>query len=222
MPKYRMIVPYSVVQNGKVISNEEVYFDGPRFLYGDYPDHTASVDKYGEWSVLNGLCDLILYHRPFPIVELGAGVSSEILALAAEKFKVKMYSVDIKIAKARLYKGPYYTFYNMHIESFMKSFDDTPAIVLIDANHKYEVAKKEFDFFFDKLVEGGVIFLHDTYPPCERMLADIACSDVYKLRQDIEKMDKNILDVFTWPYTAKWCGLTMVIKKEKERPYWGQ
>lgn len=215
-----MTVPLATCQNGKVIKREDMYYDGERFLYADYPDYTASLEFYGEWSILAGLVNTILYHRPFCVVELGAGESTSILAQAAERANVKFYSVDMKPWKNRIYKKNF-QFYLGLIEDFMTTFDDTPAIVLIDANHDYEVVKKEFNFFFDKLVEGGVIFLHDTYPPCERMLDPISCSDVYRLRQDIEKMDKNKLDVFTWPYTAKWCGLTMVIKKEKERPFWG-
>lgn len=220
MQEYRLTIPCVTVSNGKVIKQGTLNYDGPRFLYKDFPNYTASVDSYGEWSVLSGLCDIILYHRHFCIVELGAGESSKILGQAAQKANVKFYSVDKNERKKYAYKDTYY-FHLMDSEKFMETFNDTPAIVLIDANHRYEIAKKEFEFFFDKLVEGGVIFLHDTYPPCEEMLLEYACSDVYRLRQDIEKMDKNLLDVFTWPYTAKWCGLTMVIKKEKERPYWG-
>jgi hypothetical protein len=220
MSKYRITIPFVTVQGGKVVKQEEMYYDGPRFLYRDYPDYTATLEKHGEWSILASLCDIILYHRNFPIVELGAGDSTTILARAAETAGVKFYSVDLKPWKGRQYKGNF-EFFNGSIEDFMKGFVDTPAIVLIDANHKYEIARKEFEFFFDKLVDGGVIFLHDTYPPCEKMCSDISCSDVYKLRQDIERTDKDILDVFTWPYTAKWCGLTMVIKKERNRPIWG-
>lgn len=207
-------------QNGKTVSQEEVYYTGPRFFYKHYPDFTPSLELYGEWSVLASLCSVILYHRPYCVVELGAGDSTMLLAQAAERFDVNFYSVDVKPFKRTKYKGKY-TFYQGLIEDFMKTFNDTPAIVLIDANHEYEIAKKEFEFFFDKLVEGGVIFLHDTYPPHSTALAPDACSDVFRLRQHIEKIDKNVLDVFTWPYTAKWSGLTMVIKKEKERPYWG-
>ena len=220
MQQHRMIVPYRTFYNGELVKEEVMYYDGPRFLYKDYPDVTASLDTLGEWSVLATLCQIILYHRPYCIVELGAGESTSILLLAAERANVKLYSVDMKPFKHLNCKRNY-EFYLGDTNDFMKTFDDTPAIVLIDANHEYENAKREFEFFFDKLVEGGVIFLHDTYPSCEKMLAPLSCGDVYKLRQDIEKMDKNLLDVFTWPYTAKWCGLTMVIKKEKERPFWG-
>lgn len=210
-----------LITNGVVTKTEEYYLEGPRFLYRDFPNYTSLLENYGEWSILKSLCDIILYFRPFPIVELGAGESSKILAQAAQNANVKFYSVDINPKKKHPYHNENYDFLLINSLDFIKGFNDTPAIVLIDANHRYNVAKTEFEFFFDKLVEGGVIFLHDTYPSHEKMLNDNACSDVYKLRQDIEKMDKNLLDVFTWPYTAKWCGLTMVIKKEKERPFWG-
>ena len=221
MPQDGIKMIYTRMDNeGNIVNSEEVYYSGSRFYSKDYPNYTASQELYGEWSVLASLSSVILYHRPFCVVELGAGDSTHILAQAAERFNVDFYSVDVKPSKKISCKGKY-TFYLGDIKDFMKSFNDTPAIVLIDANHEYDIAKEEFRFFFEKLVEGGVIFLHDTYPPHERALANDACSDVFRLRKDIEKMDKNLLDVFTWPYTAKWSGLTMVIKKEKERPFWG-
>jgi len=63
-----------------------------------------------------------------------------------------------------------------------------------------------------------VIFLHDTMPPSEEFITETACDDVYRLRQELEKRDD--LDCFTWPYTASYMGLTMIIKKETDRPYW--
>lgn len=221
MPEDRITFYLQMITNGKVTKTEEIHLEGQRFQYRDFPDHTAMLEDYGEWSILKALCDIILYFRPFCIVELGAGESSKILAESAQKANVQFHSVDLNPNKRHPFRGTY-KFHHVNSLDFIKTFNDTPAIVLIDANHRYEVAKEEFDFFFDKLVPGGVIFLHDTYPPHEKMLNDHACSDVYRLRQDIEKMDKNILDVFTWPYTAKWDGLTMVIKKEKDRPYWGK
>lgn len=172
------------------------------------------------WSILERLCDVILYHRPFCIVEIGAGESTKILAEVAEQANVSLYTIDIKEEKKATY-FPKHTYVCSTSDEFMTWFDDTPAIVLIDADHSYEVAKREFDFFFDKLIEGGVIFLHDTYPPAEMYLQEGACVDVYKLRQELEKRTDE-MDVFTWPYTSKWMGLTMVMKKEKDREYWGK
>ena len=42
--------------------------------------------------------------------------------------------------------------------------------------------------------------------------------NVYKVRQELETRDD--IQIFTWPYTAANCGLTMVMKKEPNRPYY--
>lgn len=177
-------------------------------------------EEMANWILLERLCDIVLFYRPFCIVEIGAGESTEILARIAEKAKVKFYSCDIKEEK-RKNLFPDHVFFLGNSDKFIEWFDDTPAIVLIDGNHSYEQSKKEFEFFFEKLIEGGIIFLHDTYPPAEIYLQKGACDDAYRLRQELEKRTEE-MDVFTWPYTSKWMGLTMVIKKEKKRPYWGK
>ena len=90
---------------------------------------------------------------------------------------------------------------------------------LIDADHSYEMAKREFEFFFKKLVPGGVIFIHDTLPPHKEYLSEEACHDCYKLRQELETRNDE-MDCFSWPYTAGYQGLTMVMKKDSERSFW--
>jgi len=173
------------------------------------------------WIILERLIEPILNNRKGCIVEIGMGASTPMFAKYAEKHKVKFYSCDKNSLKTGqpLFKG--HSIFEGISFDFMKQFNDTPAVVLIDGCHDYAVVKKEFEFFLDKLMEGGVIFLHDTLPPKENYLASNMSSDVYKLRQEIEKKGYVLnIDVFTWPYTAIDCGLTMVIKKEKDRPYW--
>ncbi|MCK5616932.1 class I SAM-dependent methyltransferase [Candidatus Pacearchaeota archaeon] len=172
------------------------------------------------WSILKALVPIILYHRPYCIIEIGAGMSTYALAEAAEAAGVVLHSVDKSPRKnVKLFHDHY--FHQVFSEEFMEEFEgwgENPAIVFIDADHHYEAAKTEFYFFFERLVPGGVIFLHDTMPPHEAHLRGDACGDVYKLRQELEKRDD--LDCFTWPYTADFAGLTMVIKHYKDRGYW--
>ena len=88
------------------------------------------------------------------------------------------------------------------------------ALVFIDGSHRYKVVIREVRLFLEKLTFGGVIFLHDTYPPEEwgRKSGGQHCGSVYKVRQKLEE-DSSVW-TFTWPYTAMDCGLTMVMKKE--------
>ena len=206
-----------------VIKPDGTYVDVP--LVGNRFDHmdmgegppTLRFQEMNGWSLLKVLVPIILFYRPYCIVEIGAGASTIHLARIAERFGVRLYSCDKSSHKNKTYFKDHIFVQKMSVD-FIKEFEDTPSVVLIDADHSYEVAKIEFDFFFEKLIPGGVIFLHDTMPPHAEYLEKTACHDVYKLRQDLEKRDD--LDCFTWPYTAGFCGLTQIIKKEEGRPFW--
>ena len=196
-----------------------------RFLYKDFVDGSLSTQTLkfsgmNGWVLMKEIAKVTLYYRPYCIVEIGAGVSTIVLAHLAEEAGVKLYSCDKSPRKHKVY-GQNHEFHQVLSEDFMRDFTDTPAVVLIDANHDYEIAKREFWFFFQRLVEGGIIFIHDTYPAHKETLSQDACGDVYKLRQDLEQRTDQ-MDCLTFPYTAGWAGLTMVIKKEKDRPYWGK
>jgi len=60
------------------------------------------------------------------------------------------------------------------------------ALGFIDGEHTYEQVKKDFWNIYKLLVEGGYIFLHDTYPLNEDYLTPTTCGDVYKFRQELE------------------------------------
>uniref|UniRef100_A0A6H1ZFK7 Putative methyltransferase n=1 Tax=viral metagenome TaxID=1070528 RepID=A0A6H1ZFK7_9ZZZZ len=191
----------------------------------------AGKELYMEdWVMLDRLLPIILFHREGCLVEIGVGVSTFFMCKHGHDFERTVYSVDMNSEKLKKYSTT--GLYSGHkpmwgtSEDFIKTFNEPCAAVLIDGAHDYEIAKMEFDFFFGKLVEGGVIFIHDTYPPVAEgddpaaLLVSDGCGDVWKLRGELEQR-RDEMEVFTWPYTAKWMGLTMVLKKEKERPYWG-
>jgi len=192
---------------------------GDRFKHADLHMTMPSLrfEEMDGWSILDALVPIIVFFRPYCIVEIGAGESTKHLARVAEQYGVTLYSCDKSPRKLMKYCESH-VLVQKFSHDFIEEFDDTPSVVLIDADHKYEVARMEFDFFFKKLVPGGVIFIHDTMPPTEDFINEEGCDDVYRLRQDLEKRDD--LDCFTWPYTSGYMGLTMVIKKETDRPYW--
>lgn len=172
------------------------------------------------WIILERLVDIILEHRKGCIVEIEMGRSTSVLKKFAEQFHVKLYSCDINKQMLTLQGGDYHMVFIGKSLDFIKTFDDTPAIVLLDGWHGYETVIQEAEFFFDKMIKGGVMFLHDTFPKTEDKLVKHLCSTSYKVRQAFElKTDR---DCFTWPYACGICetGLTMVIKREKDPPYW--
>jgi len=195
------------------------YADGTKEERPDFVYRQMEYEFRKGWILLDRLADIVIGNVRGCIVEIGMGESTPILAEIAEDAGIRLYSCDLRIKCERLYDR--HVVFIGSSADFMKKFDDKPALVLLDGCHNYNVAKEEFDFFFERLTDYGVIFIHDTLPPDERLLKSNGCSDVYRLRQELEKRYEE-MDCFTWPYTAIDCGLTMVIKKPKERFYWRQ
>ena len=169
------------------------------------------------WTILDALVGVILFNRKGCVVEIGSGESTNILAKYSKEADVNLYTCDLN-KNIPLFFNKHFHFQGSSFE-FIKQFNDIPAVVFLDGNHDYEITSKEVEFFLEKLLVGGVIFLHDTYPPSKSKLVREHCSDSYRLRQEYEKR-KNIVDTFTWPYTAGDCGLTMIIKKSLDRPFY--
>lgn len=173
---------------------------------------------FGEWIIISRLADIILHNVQGCIVDIGMGLSTIILADYAMAFNRKQYSCDrnpgiIKWIHAPLHKD--HIIFSDDSRKFLTKFDDIPALIFLDGDHRYKIVSQEVNFFLGKMEPGAVIFLHDTYPPED--LADESggkCGDVYKVRQDFEKAD--YVQTFTWPYEsqAQGCGLTMIMKKE--------
>lgn len=180
----------------------------------------------GTWDIMDALVPKILKYCPGDIVEVGMGESTTIFADHAYEKGVELYSCDIQMGGMfKVFDKPIFEGHHCFIgrsESFMKEYEGTPSIVFLDGEHLYETVKKEVEFFLPKIVPGGVMFMHDTFPEHERMTKTdpdgYSPGNIYKARQALEC--RTDVDVFTWPYSALNMGLTMVMKHEKNRPYW--
>lgn len=175
-----------------------------------------------EWIILDRVVDIILENVEGCIVDIGMGMSTQVLAEYAEKYNREQYSCDIlKVVAQKFGKlhKKHFTFVGSSIE-FIEQFVGNVAIVFLDGNHAYEIVKQEVEFFLSVMSLYGVIFMHDTYPP-EKKIAKSGrrCGTVYKLRQELE--ERKDLWTFTWPYKtqAQGCGLTMVMKKDMDQPF---
>lgn len=171
--------------------------------------------KKEDWIVVDRLTDIILSNVKGCVVEIGIGVSTEVLLKHTKKLGVVQYSCDTnrkkcnwarKIGVTEVYEG---TSFN-----FIERFPDIPiALVLLDGDHRYPTVVKEVNFFLERLSLGGVIFMHDT---CKTSWKDVygkVTSDSYLVRRELEQRED--LMTFTWPYDY---GLTMVMKKEINSP----
>jgi len=183
----------------------------------------GSRSTISDWIILDKLAGIILSKVKGCVVDIGIGQSTIVLADHAQKLSIPHYTCDIKNRKcvwARQYGIPHV--FEGKSTDFISQFPDTDvALVFIDGEHIYETVVREVEFFLPRLTEGGVLFLHDTYPPKKSWAVEgngKHCGDVYKVRQVLER--RQSLQVFTWSYTARNCGLTMVMNKEPNRPYY--
>lgn len=158
-----------------------------------------------KWIVLDKLAGIILSHCHGPIVEIGMGESTRILARHAKDSSVKLYSCDVK--RFNPANDNHHVFCGTSL-NFIKQFNDRPALVFLDGCHDFAVVSQEVDFFLKVIAPGGVIFMHDTLPQTQRHLRRDRCSDAYRVRKELE--ERPDVNCFTWPYTANGCGLTMV------------
>lgn len=197
--------------------------------------------EYGStWTVVDVLAPIILSNVKGSIIEIGMGNSTTMLMKHAIRYKRIHMSCDssdriidrvkntidknkLNDEKHWIYQCKSIYFIDQLKELYStneNNIDYLPAIVFIDGNHFHENTMVEVKYFLDILPQNAVMFLHDTYPQkhyYERKIAVGKKCDTYKTRHYLE--DRDDIFTFTWPYTASYCGLTMVTKKDLDRPY---
>lgn len=183
-----------------------------------------------DWIIVDRLADIILQNVKGCIVEIGMGSSTLLLSKYAKKFGINHWACDKKDTRCKWMcdniEYEYFFPFNKSSFAFMKYYEqhirETVALFFIDGNHNYEVVSEEADYFIAHLVPGGIGFFHDTYMAdkwVERYKQrNRKILTTYMLRQDLEKRED--INCFTFPYTAGEMGLTMVIKKEENPPYY--
>ena len=177
-----------------------------------------------DWTIIERLGDTILRNVNGHIFEIGVGFSTPILSNLASDFDRNLYCFEKSRARcdwALVFGGT--VFQGNSLSNIEKLSETTIAMGLIDGRHEAATVRKEVSFFLERLSIGGVIFLHDTYSckspllrPAESITEEMI-GDVYKVRKELESLDN--VQIFTWPYTAMNCGLSMVMKMDPNRPY---
>lgn len=182
----------------------------------------TKAERY--WMVLDKITDIVLWNIPGCVVEVGCGASSNVLGKHAHKMGRVFYSCDKSHKKLDyiVSHSPYKItpFYGSSLD-FIQQFNESPAVVFIDGDHRAKILQQEVDFFLEKLAIGGVIMLHDTCPwdkTFETKTKQGKIIDTFTVRLNLEK-NPNV-DTFTWRYTAGQCGVTMVLKKDPAAPHY--
>jgi len=202
-------------------------------------DYLKKYEFESHWTVIDSLAPIILSNVKGSIIEVGMGNSTIMLLRHAIKYDRVLMSCDSSdkvihkvnktIDKYELNHDKHYIYQTKSMyfikqlkEMLIKNENDIdylPAIIFIDGNHYYETVKIEIDYFLSILPQNAMIFMHDTYPQKQYYDAKVRLGrrcDTYKVRLYLESRED--IFTFTWPYTASYCGLTMVMKKDPDRP----
>ena len=194
------------------------WYDGPLEL---------SKEGYDGYGILGMLGGIILRSLPSAnLLEIGIGRSSIYMSRLANKYNRKYYCCDVDAEKVKAIVAVPGFFQSSDIvftgtsDNFLIPINfENIGLVFIDGDHHYEQVKKDFDTIFSMLLENGYIFLHDTYPPTEDMIAETFCGSAYKLKQELK--EREDLECFTFNKILGYgFGITMVRKIPKDLPYY--
>jgi len=151
--------------------------------------------------------------RPDAYLELGIYKAETISKVS--KFAKQAIGVDI--IKPQDING--FTFYHMSTDTFFCKIElgeiiiPTLDMVFIDACHSHEQSLKDFNNVFKYVSEGGLIFLHDTYPKDEALTNQGYCGDVYRTAWKIRMKKKTRCEIVTIPASP---GMSIVRKSSKQ------
>jgi predicted O-methyltransferase YrrM len=97
-------------------------------------------------------------------------------------------------------------FFECTTDEFFQQNEEKFDVIFIDADHRFESVKKDFENSLKCLNENGTIILHDTDPTELKYLHDGYCSDSYKMNDYLNSRDD--ISSITLPINTE--GLTLV------------
>ena len=174
----------------------------------------TKAERHYHWEILDALAPIILKNVEGCVVEIGLGKSTEVLLPHSQNYHRRYLGCDNSRRRGRWAKELPIELYRVNSAKFREEFPEglQVALAFLDGSHEHETVRADFSFFLARLTKGGVIFIHDTFPPEDLKSDDgVYCGNVYKLREEIEHI--GLFQIFTWPYTALGCGLSMVMPK---------
>jgi predicted O-methyltransferase YrrM len=183
-----------------------------------YEEVVSGKFSWERWGLLSVLADYCLFFNKGDILEIGTGESSIHFSKLAEKYNRKCYHCDYSrsgmenLKNTNGYFGNNSITYTGKSDDFFNETKLTPiSFAFIDGDHTYEAAKNDFNNTLKYLVNGGMIALHDSYPPTKEWLSESKCGTVNKLRIELE--ERRDLEIFTFKNSAFDVGLSLVQKR---------
>ena len=171
----------------------------------------------------NNRLNLVVYIaqvlEPDVYLELGVDRCRTINKVAT--FAKRAIGVDISDCDEGLYIGhrsEKVEFYKSSTDDFFRKclkLDLKVDLLFIDADHRYEQTKKDFDNYSRIVIDNGIIILHDSYINNESQSKHFISGTVWKLARDIRREDsyRKNFEIFTIPQSP---GYSMIRKTTRQ------
>ena len=159
--------------------------------------------------------ELVLLFKPKTYCEIGVkrGYVYNTIAPLVER----AVAVDIQPLRG-LKKGEGRLHFCMSSQDFARKWafekDTTIDLLLIDADHRFEMLMDDFASLQVYVPDcTGIILLHDTYPVCAEYLNDTYCADAWRAAKEIREHWYDLFEIVTLPGPR--AGLSIVRKAKK-------
>jgi len=178
-------------------------------------------------SIIRDISMYVLYEgyypnpQPYRYLEVGIGDCGT-LNLMAPSFAISD-AVDVNsaaLANIRYSEGNSIRAHHMSSDEFAESVLVDPSmyfdVVFIDGDHSFDQVVRDFESVVPKVRPGGLVFLHNTYPPTiDHTHCLSACGDAQRITSLLRSRYVHSFEVITLP---PHCGLTIARKIDRSYP----
>lgn len=158
-------------------------------------DHGELISHVAKWL------------KPRRYLEIGVctGYSLEIV----QKYAAECYGVDIIIEKKDY--GSHVKLFEMTSDYFFQTLSPSTMfdMAFIDGDHEKNQVYKDFINVKDRIIEDGIVLMHDSVPMNEKMLDPRLCNNAWEAVAQIKKEFVNNWEILSLPFNP---GITIMRK----------
>jgi hypothetical protein len=159
------------------------------------------------------LMELAKWIKPERYLELGVR-DGKTFTQVAPLCKV---AVGVDVGTCQFCLKPNMEYHLMTTDAYFKSIQGTDILfdmVFIDADHSHEQSLLDFTNVIPYVIEDGFIFLHDTYPYSDTLMAKDKSYNTYLTALYIKQNMANDFEIVTLPFNP---GLSIIKKMPKHK-----
>jgi predicted O-methyltransferase YrrM len=154
--------------------------------------------------------------RPERYLELGVREGISLWAVAPYCRAAIGVDLSMSLVNPNLPKLPQIRLLEMTTDAYFAQLSPNEMfdMVFIDADHKAESVLKDFYNVAPHVINDGFIFLHDSYPCSEEMMAPYYCNDCWQATLHLKQNCIDDFEILTLPFNP---GVTVIKKMKRNK-----